>query len=473
MSQSLQVLRKAQDTILRWRANPVAFVTELLGVTPEKWQAECLQAIAVEDRISIRSGHGVGKSALDAWVILWFLSTRYPAKVACAAPTQHQIQDVLWSELGMWHRRMPQAFRDQFGMQNSQQAMRFYLNDAPGESFAVGRSGSKSNPEALQGFHSENMLFILDEASGIDDIVFEVAGGALSTKGSKILMTANPTRSSGYFYNSHHVNRDMWHSLVVSCHDSTRVDPSYPEQIAREYGIDSNVYRVRVLGEFPTADDDTLMPLELVEAAKCRDVQVTERLMPVWGLDVARYGDCETVLAKRQGNTLHEIRGWNKRDLMEVSGILLAEYEDTPSDLRPAEILIDAVGLGAGVLDRCRELSLPVRGINVGETASGRDRYANLKAELWWRAREWFDQKDVRICDSDKLIGQLCTVKYNFTSTGKIKVEGKEDMQRRGLRSPDYADAFVLTFAGGTKRVQDDRYQRAAVKFRRKTAMSR
>jgi hypothetical protein len=114
-----------------------------------------------------------------------------------------------------------------------------------------------------------------------------------------------------------------------------------------------------------------------------------------------------------------------------------------------------------------------VRGINVGETASGRDRYANLKAELWWRTREWFDGKDVRICDSDKLIGQLCTVKYGFNSTGKIKVEGKEDMQRRGLRSPDYADAFVLTFAGGTKRVQEDRYQRAAHKPRRKTAMSR
>lgn len=407
-------------------------------------------------------------------MILWFLSTRYPAKIAVAAPTQHQIQDVLWSELGMWHRKMPAPFRDQFGIQNSQQAMRFYLNDAPGESFAVGRSGSKNNPEALQGFHSDNMLFILDEASGIDDIVFEVAGGALSTKGSKIMMTANPTRTSGYFYQSHHGSRDMWHTMVVSCHDSSRVDASYPAQIAREYGIDSNVYRVRVLGEFPTADDDTLIPLEIVEAARCRDVAITERLMPVWGLDVARYGDCRTALAKRQGNTLLEIKSWAKRDLMEVSGILSAEYEDTQSDKRPAEILIDAVGLGAGVLDRCRELRLPVRGVNVGETASGRDRYSNLKAELWWRAREWFEGKDTRICDNDTLIGQLCTVKYGFTSSGKIKVEGKEEMQKRGLRSPDEADAFILTFAGGTRRAQEDKYQRAARNGRRKrTPMSR
>lgn len=373
----------------------------------------------------------------------------------------------------MWHRKMPAPFREQFGFQNSQQSMRFYLQDAPGESFAVGRSGSKNNPEALQGFHSDNMLFILDEASGIDDIVFEVAGGALSTKGSKILMTANPTRTSGYFYNSHHMNRDHWHTMVVSCHNSSRVDSSYPEQIAREYGLDSNVYRVRVLGEFPTADDNVIIPLEMAEAARSRDVVVTERIAPVWGLDVARYGDCKTALAKRQGNTLLEIKSWAKRDLMEVAGMVVAEYEDTPSHVRPAEILIDAVGLGAGVLDRLREQYLPVRGINVGETASGRDKYSNLKAELWWRAREWFDGKDVSLCDSDTLIGQLCSVQYSFTSSGKLKVEGKEDMQRRGLKSPDEADAFILTFAGGTRRVQEDRYKRAERGRRKHTAMSR
>lgn len=373
----------------------------------------------------------------------------------------------------MWHRRMTPQLRDQFGYQNSQQAMRFYLAEAPGESFAVGRSGTKANPEALQGFHSENMMFLLDEASGIDDIVFEVAGGALSTKGSKIVQAANPTRSSGYFYSSHHSMRDQWHTMAVSCNDSSRVDPSYPAQIAAEYGLDSNVYRVRVLGEFPTADDDTLIPLELVEAAKMRDVDVTARLMPVWGLDVARYGDCRTALAKRQGNTLHEIKSWAKRDLMEVAGIVQYEYEDARSDMKPAEILIDAVGLGAGVLDRCREMRLPVRGVNVGETASGRDKYANLKAELWWRAREWFDAKDCRIVDNDTLIGQLCTVKYGFTSSGRIKVEGKEEMQARGLKSPDEADAFILTFAGGTRRAQEDRYQRSAKPQRKRTFMTR
>jgi phage terminase large subunit len=143
---------------------------------------------------------------------------------------------------------------------------------------------------------------------------------------------------------------------------------------------------------------------------------------------------------------------------MEVSGIVAAEYEDTPSDERPAEILIDAVGLGAGVLDRCNEMALPVRGVNVGETASGRDKYINLKAELWWRCREWLDAKDCKLAEDDTLIGQLCTVRYSFNSSGKVKVEAKEDLTKRGLKSPDVADAFILTFAGGTQRVQDERY---------------
>ena len=240
---------QAENTILQWRANPVQFATDALGVTPEPWQAEALTSLATEDRVSIRSGHGVGKSALDSWTILWWLSTRYPAKCAVAAPTQHQIKDVLWAELATWHRRMPVALNQQFDISSSAQNMRFSLRAAPEESFAVGRSGQKDNPEALQGFHSPNMMFLLDEASGIDDIVFEVASGALSTKGAKILMTANPTRTSGYFHRSHHSNRDQWHTMRVSCLESSQVSEDYPKQMARDYGLESNVYRVRVLGE--------------------------------------------------------------------------------------------------------------------------------------------------------------------------------------------------------------------------------
>lgn len=370
----------------------------------------------------------------------------------------HQLKDVLWSELSMWHKRLPSILQSQFAIRGSDQDLRFYMVKAPESSFAVGRTGRKENPEALQGFHSENLLFVLDEASGIDDIIFEVAGGALSTHDAKILMTANPTRTSGYFYDAFHKNRDRWVTMKVSCQDSTRVSKEYIENAKADFGEDSNIYRVRVLGDFPSADDDAVIPLDIIEAAAERDVDPIEH-MPVWGLDVARFGNCRTALAKRKGNVLLEpVKSWYKRDLMEVAGILMHEYEDTPSEKLPAEILIDSVGLGAGVLDRARELGLPVRGINVGETASGSNRYTNLKAELWWRARDWFDSKEVKIPDDQTLIGQLCSVKYKFTSSGKIQIESKEQMMERGLKSPDEADSFVLTMAGGTKRMQEKRY---------------
>ncbi len=460
-------LKQASEKILQWKQDPNQYVTEVFGVTPEPWQAEALTALAGHGRVSVRSGHGVGKSALDAWCVLWYMNTHYPCKIPCTAPTSHQLKDVLWAELAKWHRRMPEALRKEFAIKASDQDLRMYLTAAPEESFASGRTGRKDNPEALQGFHSENILFILDEASGIDDIVFQVAEGALSTPDAKVLMTANPTRTSGYFYDSHHKMRERWHTMRVSCADSTQVSPAYLEDMALKYGVDSNIYRVRVLGEFPTADDDVLIPLDLAMSAVDRDVAPIE-VMPVWGLDVARFGNCRTALAKRRGNTLmRPIQSWHKRDLMEVAGLVLHEYENTPSTEMPAEILVDSVGIGAGVVDRMKELGLPVRGINVGETPSGKDRFMRLRDELWWRAREWFETRTCAIPEDDELIGQLSTLRYKISSSGKIQIERKEELLSRGVNSPDEADAFVLTMAGLDKRgVPNDRYQRANTRRR-------
>lgn len=403
--------------------------------------------------------HVTHNSAMDAWAVLWFLSTHFPAKVPCTAPTLHQLKDVLWAELSTWHRRMPEALRSQYVLQSSDQSLRLSLKGAPDESFAVGRTGKKDNPEALQGFHSPNLMFVIDEASGIDDVVFEVAEGALSTPGAKVIMTANPTRTSGYFFRSHNSSRARWHTMRVSCEDSTQVHQNYIDSVREEYGAESNVFRVRVLGEFPKADDDAVIPLELVEAAQQRDVEPITSVMPVWGLDVARFGGDSTSLVKRRGNAVIEpSKSWFQRDTMEVAGIIMHEYENTDADQMPAEIIVDSIGIGAGVVDRLRELGLPVKGVNVGESPAGKDKFMRLRDELWWRAREWFDGRDVSMPQDDKLAGQLCSVKYDLTSSGKLKVEGKDEMKKRGLKSPDEADAFVLTFAGGTRRVADQRY---------------
>jgi hypothetical protein len=270
-------------------------------------------------------------------------------------------------------------------------------------------------------------------------------------------MAGNPTRTSGFFYDTHHSLRNRWHTMHVSCLDVPRAQ-GHIEDIRAKYGDSSNAWRVRVLGEFPTANDETVIPLELVLGAVGRNVSALE-YHPVWGVDVARFGDDRTALAKRQANKLLEpVRWWNSADLMATAGRIKAEYDETHYDMRPSQILIDAIGLGAGVYDRCKELGLPVRAVNVGEAAATRETYMRLRDELWFKARDWFQERWCSVPQDDALIAELTAPTYTFTSTGKLVVESKADMKKRGMRSPDLADAFLLTFACGERR--KERYRR-------------
>jgi hypothetical protein len=287
--------------------------------------------------------------------------------------------------------------------------------------------------------------------SGIEDIVFEVAQGSLSTAGASAVLMSNPTKTSGFFFDTHHKLRNRWRSWRISSADVPRAR-GHIEDVIAAYGRDSNRYRVRVEGEFPLADDDTVIPLIWIEQAVSRTVD-TLKLYPVWGVDVARFGDDDTALAKRQGNRLLEpIKTRHGHDTMSVTGWIHREYADTHEDMQPKEILIDVIGIGAGVVDRCKELGLPVRGINVGEMASSDDRYMRLRDELWFMGRKWFEDKASSIPDDPRLISELSTVTYDFHSNGRIIVESKKDMKERGARSPDCADAFLLTFAGSSIR---------------------
>jgi hypothetical protein len=435
---------------LKSRDNPKLFVTHVLKATPEDWQAEVLDAIAGgARRIAIRAAHGVGKSTLEAWICIWFLLTRRPCKIPVTATTQDQLRDVMWAELAKWHQCLPDLLKDQVEMG----ADRVWLKAAPSDGFIVARTARPERPEALQGFHSDNLLFVLDEASGIEDIIFETAGGALTGSNAMVLMCANPTRSQGYFHRAFHKNRASWTCFHVPgsvCQRDREGHAAYAAEVATEFGENSNVYRVRVLGEFPLSEDDAVISLALVEAAIGREVQPTD-VNVVWGLDVARFGDDTTALAKRRGNILLEpVKEWKKLDLMQVTGKVMQEWRETPDKDKPATINVDVIGLGAGVVDRLRELHMPVRGINVGEAPATDDkRYMRFRDELWFRGREWFEARSVRMPRDDALVSELVGPKYKIESTGKIKVESKDDLKKRGVRSPNKADAFLLTLAGG------------------------
>tara|TARA_R100001163_G_C5068462_1_gene208817 strand:+ start:6534 stop:7940 length:1407 start_codon:yes stop_codon:yes gene_type:complete len=436
-------LNDAAKTLLALRDDPVLFVRTCLKAEPQDWQREALQNIVENNRLSIRSGHAVGKTTFLSWTILWWLTTHYPCKIAATANSASQLEQILWSEIQKWHKMMPQGFQDELEFRSD----KITLKNAP-DSFCVARTSRRENPEALQGFHSPNMLFIIDEASGVPDLIFEVAQGAMSTHGAKTIMVGNPNRSSGYFYDSFGKNAESWKQMTVSCLDAETVDPQYVEDMARQYGEDSNVYRVRVLGLPPESDDNAIISRALVESAVERDVEPIETF-PIWGIDIARHGSDRCALAKRKGNVVIEpVKHWGDKDLMESVGIIMAEYESTPFSERPSEILVDSIGLGAGVVDRLVELDMPARGINVAESSSMSHRYMRLRDELWFKCREWLEQRDCKLPDQEELINEITNVQYEILSSGKFKVESKDQMKKRGFRSPDIADALMLTFAG-------------------------
>ncbi|MDE2022328.1 MAG: hypothetical protein KGI71_05465, partial [Patescibacteria group bacterium] len=252
---------------------------------------------------------------------------------------------------------------------------------------------------------------------------------------------------SGLFFDAFHKNRGDWWTQHVSCVGHPNVSPRYVEERARRYGEDSNRYRVRVLGDFPKADDDTVIPFELVESALHRDVEPT-KVRPIWGVDCARFGDDASCLAVRVGNTLKEPTvEWKKRDTMYLVGRLKEKWDETLPSERPSDINVDVIGIGAGVCDRLLELGLPARGINVGESAALTTRYVNLRSELWFKGQEWLARKDCHLAGDETLAGELVTPRYKPLSNGKLQVESKESMKRRGVPSPNRADAFLLTLA--------------------------
>jgi phage terminase large subunit len=444
------MLSETQKTILAWReGGPALFAQEALGATPTEQQWEASRAIVKTRRVSIRSGHGTGKSTFMAWCILWFLCCYFPCKVPATAPTSHQLEDVLWSEIAKWHRVLKDKF-PALGDQFEWTAGAFRMKSAPNESFSVARTSRPERPEALQGFHSENILFLIDEASGVADNVFEVAEGALSTDGAFVVMAANPTRQSGYFFDSHHKMRGSWAALHWSGVDSPRVSREYIANMKNKYGERSPIYKVRVLGEFVGAVDGVIS-LELCEAAKVREVAVIHSAKTVWGVDVARFGDDSSALAKRKGNVqLEPVKEWWGKDTMQLAGLIKAEWDATPKKERPVAINVDVIGIGAGVVDRLKELELPAVGVNVSESEAvnhGERQFNRLRDELWWKSREWLEAKDCKLCEDEELIAELTTPTYTILSNGLIKVEGKPEMKARGVKSPNRADAWNNTFA--------------------------
>lgn len=436
-----------QEFVERFRDDWPGLVREVFGVEPDPWQAEELTAVQRgARRISIRSGHGVGKSAFASWVCWCAILTEDCTKVVITAPSGPQLWDALFAEIKLWGNKLPEALRECYDFKTD----RIEHKAAPESIFISARTSRAENPEALQGVHAESgrVILIADEASGVPEAVFEAAAGSMSGSNCTTILLGNPTRSQGFFYDTHTRLAYMWRTRRVNCMDSRRVDPDFVEDMRARYGEDSNAFRVRVLGEFPRSDDNTLISIELVEAAFVRDIALDPVWVGIWGLDVARFGDDETALCKRYGKVVPDKPLiWSRLDTMQIVGRIKHEYDITPVNLRPLEINVDVIGIGAGVVDRGREIGLPMRGINVSEAPSFSDGYMKLRDELWDKGKRWLSARDCKLPNDPRFL-ELTLPKYDFNSNGKMKVEGKDDMKKRTrAKSPNVADAFNLTHA--------------------------
>jgi phage terminase large subunit len=430
-------------------------------------------------KVSVRAGHGVGKTSAVAAAIWWFLECFDYPKIPCTAPSASQLRDVLWAELAKLERKSDDLSRKNDLPKALWLSSLFNITQdriadvgRPDEWFAVARTARKENPDALQGFHASDLtisddgasvsevgddggqiMFVIEEASGVADQIFEVAEGALSSHAARLLMVGNPTRNKGYFALSHKKDRGSYTALHFRCADSPLVGPNYRNGLVKKWGEGSNIVRVRADGEFPKQDDDVLISVEATEAALLRP-RTEGRGARRLGVDVARFGDDRTVFLLRQGSLIERVKVFSKQDTMETVGYAVKYRLEWAAD----QIDVDATGMGAGVVDRLKELKEPVNEVTVAEVAPERTKTDSdgqawkLRDHLWLEMARYFRDEEPcfgteALWASEDLAGELCSVKYRLDSNGRIVVESKDDMKKRLGRSPDIADALGLTFS--------------------------
>ena len=442
------------DVIYYYYNRPIEFIEDVIGATPTAQQRLFIESVCKYKKVSCKSGHKTGKSTSLAWLILWFMSTRFCPKLPCTAPTTSQLKDVLWSELSKWHRQMDDEFSNQFVVLGD----RFCHIDNPKEHFAVGRTARKENPEALQGYYANDIMFILDEAAGIPDPIFDAIQGSIQGENVYCILVGNPRLRSGFFFDSFHDDSDRWCNITLNAEESPLTNHDEHKRWLDRFGKKSIEYRVKVLGEFPLSETDALIGSDLLQAAIEREVKTPTGEI-VWGLDPARFGTDECALAKRQGNKLKSIitlKG--KVESTNIVGWLINEIKQTPKRDRPSKVFVDSIGLGGPIADFLREKDIKdveFIDVNVAESSNQPDKYNRLRDELWCLFRDWLYEEKPDILNDKLLFAQASTIHYKYHSNGSIVVEKKDEMKRRGLRSPDRADAVCLTFYYRQRRTFD------------------
>jgi len=460
--------QSAKDVVLRMRSDPVWFCNEILDVKPWAKQQEIMFSVRDNKKTAVRSCHGVGKSFIAGNTILWFLYSFAPSIVLSTAPTWRQVEKLIWKEVRSSYRKAKVDLGGNLLPKSPE------IQIVQDEWYAAGLS--TNDPNRFQGFHESNILVVVDEAAGVPEDIFEGIEGVLTSEHSRLLLLGNPTEIGGTFYKA--FQTPGWNRIAISPYDTPNftmygikeddiADGTWEEKLTgplpfpklitpdwvadkyRSWGPTSPAYQARAKGQFPSGADDTVIPLAWVEAAMERWEDMPEETPIELGIDVARFGSDSSVIAPRKGYKIVELKIISKHDTMEVAGISIERYHYYEA----THIKVDVIGIGAGVVDRLNEQGYPVTGINVSQSPIDKERFCNLRSELWWNLREMLDPDPAKnptpigLPPDDELLFELSSVKYRYNSNGQIQIESKKDMKKRLGRSPDRADAVVLAFA--------------------------
>jgi hypothetical protein len=433
--------------------DPVRFSHGLLRQNLWPLQTAILHAVTSRPRVAVKACHASGKTFVAAVAVLWFVTRYRDGIVVTTAPTWTQVEKLLWGEI----HRAAQASRIAFPQLNKTE-----LRIGPGN-YAIGLSTNEG--VRFQGFHGR-LLIVVDEAPGVKADIWEAIEGIRAGGDVRVLALGNPTIASGPFYDAFTSNRDGWDTFTISAFDSPNLtglsldellmlpdaaldECARPYLVTRrwvrekhtEWGAGHPLWEARVLGQFPTQAEDALISLAWLEEAARRPAADNGGRLAA-GLDVAGPGEDETVLVITEADGIVCQHAWADQDPRGAVVAALAPYRQ-----RLDVVNVDAAGIGYYLAKHLQDLGYPVRPVNVGERASDRERYMNLKAELYWGLRQRFQAGEVAGLTDEPTIGQLAGIRYRHTARGQVEIERKEDARKRGVKSPDRAEAVMLAFA--------------------------
>lgn len=471
-------LTKEQRQIIRERApkDPVWWVKKVAGAGLWETQEQILESIRDNERTSARSCHGVGKSYLAGNATLWFLYTFPYSIVLTTAPTFRQVEKLIWKEIRSSIRKSKFDLGGELAKKSPE------LQILQDEWVALGLSTNQ--PERFQGFHARHILVIVDEGAGVKEDIYEAIEGVLTSSHCRLLLLGNPTLIGGTFYRSH--REPGWKTFHIAAWDTPNftscgiteddletgaweakaprnpdgtfnwpapwlITPAWAADKLKRWGKNHPAYQARVAGNFPTQGENNVIPLAWIERSMNLWEETKGEGSVTLGVDVARYGSDQSVIAPRQGRKIFPLQVFSGIDTQELTGKVLVTARDT----KAKHIFVDVIGMGAGVVDPLKAAKAPVVPVNVGSGSDvldedGNKVYVNLRAELWWALREALDPKNpepLALPPDEDLLGDLAAPTYKITGKGQTQIEDKEETKKRLGHSPDRADAVMLTFA--------------------------